>query len=167
MTQDLKEAFRNEQYISTESNPNPVCKLWHSIGMSIRPNGISIFNVNLNEIIENGGKAESVKSLKELLRSSGFKKVKNEDKYTAPANISNFDKGIMIISDFDVKMDPETKKMVYWWLGVKVVCAICKRKADKVFDYNEYRYSCAYLDCTNLNSATVSTLDENGFRLVK
>lgn len=50
---------------------------------------------------------------------------------------------------------------------MKVICSVCKRKADKIFDYDEYRYNCAYLGCTNLKSATINTLEENGFKLVK
>lgn len=112
MNMELKEAFKSEFYISTDSK-QPDCKLWHSIGMHVCPDGIFLFNVDLETIVQNGGKPETIKNLRTLLNSIGFKKVAKEEKYVAPANMVNYDKGIVIIQDFDIKMDPGTKKMRY------------------------------------------------------
>lgn len=113
MTTELKEAFKSEFYISTRTI-QPDCKLWHSLGMHVCPDGISIFEVNYQSIIKNGVKAQSIEDLKSTLKGLGFKWIKGEKKALAPASIHNYDVAITIIQDFDVKMDPETKKTHYY-----------------------------------------------------
>lgn len=112
MDVDLKEAFKSEFYISTNSKM-PECKLWHSLGIDICPEGISIFNVDVDKISSYGPMPPCIETLKNVLKAHDFKRVKGENKWTIASNMTNYDKALIILENFDRKMDPKTKKMRY------------------------------------------------------
>ena len=112
MNMELKEAFKSEFYISTDSK-QPDCKLWHSIGAHISKDGITIFNVNTDLIATYGPLPFCVETLKGVFKSFNFKRVKGENKWTINSTIQNYDATLKILENFDTKMDPETKKTRY------------------------------------------------------
>ena len=112
MNPELKEAFKSEFHISTPTNPAN-CKLWHSLGLHICPEGISIFNVDADKIAQYGPMPPCVETLKKVFKSMDFKRIKNENKWTISSNMENYNKALKIIENFDNKMDPESKKMRY------------------------------------------------------
>ena len=112
MDKELKDAFESEFYISTNSK-TPECKLWHGLGIHICPEGISIFNVDVDKISSYGPVPPCIETLKKVLKAHDFKRIKGENKWTIRSNIDNYNKAIPILQYFDRKMDPETKKMHY------------------------------------------------------
>jgi len=112
MNPELKEAFKSEFYISTPTI-TPECKLWHSLGIHICPDGISIFNVDVDNIATYGPLPSCVETIKNVLKSMDFKRVQGENKWTISSNVENYNKALKVLENFDKKMDPETKKMRY------------------------------------------------------
>lgn len=118
MDDPIKEAFKSEFYITTPTK-KPEFLLWHSLGMHICKEDISIFNVNVDKIDKFGYIPIYVNDIKDELKAFGFKKVKDlgcikaRDVWKAPSNMISYDRALRLLEKYDVKMNPETKKIRY------------------------------------------------------